>query len=95
MSLAFDLSRLYTFRQEWTMQIQIMTLDEKITIGLKALELKKQGKIEEYERTMKSLPMPPYLARAAKKFMGADFLIDGGWNLTEADAEYGSGWISK
>jgi hypothetical protein len=44
---------------------------------------------------MRSKPMPPYLARVAKKLMGADFLIDGGWNLAEADAEYGSGWISK
>jgi hypothetical protein len=75
-------------------QIQPMTLDEKFAIGLKALELKKQGKTDEYERTMKSLPMPPYLAKVAKKLMGADFLIDGGWNLEEADAEYGSGWIN-
>jgi hypothetical protein len=76
-------------------QAQTMTMDEKIATGLKALELKKQGKMKEYEQTMKSLPMPPHLARAAKKLMGSDFLIDGGWNLAEADAEYGSGWVSK
>jgi hypothetical protein len=76
-------------------QTQTMTLDEKIAIGLKALELKKQGKMEEYALTMKSMPMPPYLAKVAKELHGADFLIDGGWNLTEADAEYGLGWLKK
>jgi hypothetical protein len=72
-----------------------MTLDEKIAIGLKALELEKQGRMEEFEKTMKSMPMPPYLAKFVKEKIGADFLIDGGWNLTEADAEYGSSWIAK
>jgi hypothetical protein len=44
---------------------------------------------------MKSLPMPPYLAKFVKEKIGADFLIDGGWNLAEADAEYGYSWITK
>jgi hypothetical protein len=76
-------------------QAQTMTLDEKIAIGLKAIELRKAGNTTEYKRLMKSMPMPPYLARAAKRLMGADFLIDGGWNLAEADAEYGPDWLSK
>jgi hypothetical protein len=76
-------------------QTETMTLHEKTAIGLKALELKKQGKMEEYERTMKSMPMPPYLAKWAKKRLGAGFLKDGGWNLDEANAEYGSDWLNK
>jgi hypothetical protein len=75
-------------------QAQTMTLDEKIAIGLKAIEFRKAGNEDEYERLMKSMPMPPYLAEVAKELMCADFLIDGGWNLAEADAEYGPGWIS-
>jgi hypothetical protein len=39
--------------------------------------------------------MPPYLAKVAKKTMGADFLINGGWNLSEAEAEFGRDWLSK
>jgi len=27
--------------------------------------------------------------------MGVDFLINGGWNLSEAEAEFGQGWLSK
>jgi hypothetical protein len=72
-----------------------MTLDEKIALSLKALELKRQGKMKEYEQTMKSLPMPPYLAKFAKEYIGVDFLVKGGWNLSEAEAEYGSGWTAN
>jgi hypothetical protein len=39
--------------------------------------------------------MPPYLAKIAKEKIGADFLINGGWNLSEAEAEFGSDWLVK
>jgi hypothetical protein len=51
-------------------QAQTMTTDEKITIGFKAMELKKQGKMEEYEQTMKSLPMPPPSGKGSQKTTG-------------------------
>jgi hypothetical protein len=74
---------------------QTMTLDEKITLSNKAIKFRKAGNTAEYERLMKSIPMPPYLAKFAKEKIGVDFLINGGWNLAEADAEYGSDWINK
>ena len=77
------------------LQTKNMTLDEKMAIGLKAIELKKEGKLDEYERTMKQIPMPPYLAKFAKEHFGLDFLRKYGWNLSEAEAEYGPGWINK
>jgi len=39
--------------------------------------------------------MPSYLAKIMKEKMGADFLINGGWNLSEAEAEFGPDWLSK
>jgi hypothetical protein len=72
-----------------------MSLDEKLDLSRRAIEFRKAGNDAEYERLMKSFPMPPYLAKAAKKLMGSAFLIDGGWNLAEADAEYGPGWLNK
>jgi len=39
--------------------------------------------------------MPPYLAKVLKDKMRADFLIKGGWNLSEAKAEFGFNWLSK
>jgi len=76
-------------------QAHTMTLEEEATIALKAFELKKQGKFEEYERTRKQIPLQPYLAKFAKEHFGADFLIETGWNLAEAEAEYGSDWLVR
>ena len=39
--------------------------------------------------------MPPYLAKVAKEKIGVDFLINGGWNLSEAEAAFGSDWLVK
>jgi len=76
-------------------QNQIMTLEEKTTIGLKAIEFKKQGNLAEYERIMKSIPLEPYLARIAKNYFGSDALIKTGINLSEAEAEYGPNWLNN
>jgi hypothetical protein len=37
--------------------------------------------------------MPPYLAKIMKEKMGADFLIKGGYNLSEAEEEFGHSWL--
>ena len=76
-------------------QNQVMSLEEEAAIMVKAIELKKQGKLDEYERMRKQIPLQPYLAKFAKEHFGADFLIKYGWNLSEADAVYGSGWLTK
>jgi hypothetical protein len=44
---------------------------------------------------IKQTPLQPYLAKFVKEHLGADFLINLGWNLSEAEAEYGPGWLSK
>ena len=76
-------------------QARSMTLEEQAAITLKAFELKDQGKPEECERMLKHIPLQPYLAKFAKEHFGADFLVKYGWNLSEADAEYGPGWLTK
>jgi len=73
---------------------QAMTLDEKLAISNKALDLLDAGDKEGYSRLTRTIPMPPYLAKVAKKTMGADFLIQGGYNLSEAEAEFGSDWLN-
>jgi hypothetical protein len=74
-------------------QARTMTLEEEATVALKAFELKKQGKLEEYERMRKQIPLQPYLAKFVKEHFGVDFLIKTGWNLAEAETEYGSDWL--
>jgi hypothetical protein len=72
-----------------------MTLDEKLAISNRALTLWEAGDNEGYDRLMRTVPMPPYLAKVAKEKIGVDFLINGGWNLSEAEAEFGPGWLNK
>jgi hypothetical protein len=72
-----------------------MTLDEKLAISNKALLLWQAGDKEGCSRLMRTVPMPSYLAKIAKEKIGPDFLINGGWNLSEAEAEFGSDWLCK
>ena len=74
---------------------QTMTLDEKLAISMKACALRQAGDREGFHRVIKTAPIPPYLAKVMKDKMGADFLLKGGWNLSEAEAEFGSGWLNK
>jgi hypothetical protein len=72
-----------------------MTLDEKLSISNKAFELLESGDKEGFSRLIRTAPLPPYLAKVAKEKIGIDFLINGGWNLSEAEAEFGSDWLNK
>jgi hypothetical protein len=72
-----------------------MTLDEKLDIACKAAELSKAGDREGYIRLMKTAPLPPYLAKIYKEKVGVEELIKSGWNLSEAEAEFGVDWLSR
>jgi hypothetical protein len=74
---------------------ETMTLDEKLAISMKACDLYNAGDKEGFSRVIRTAPMPPYLAKIMKEKVGADFLIQGGWNLSEAEAEFGSDWLNK
>ena len=76
-------------------QTQTMTLHEKLDLGIKAIELEKKGKYDEAEVMEKKIPLAPYLAKFLKDHLGTEALMQGDWNLAEAEAEYGTGWISK
>jgi len=76
-------------------QAQTMTLDEKLDTMMKAIALKKTGDREGYNRLSRSIPMPPYLAKIYKEKVGVKQLIESGWNLSEAEAEFGPGWLDK
>ena len=76
-------------------QIQTMTLDEKLAILNNAITLKKAGDREGYERLVRTVPVPSYFAKFIKDTVGLEHLIDGGWDLSEAEAEFGHSWISK
>ena len=72
-----------------------MTLDEKLAISNKALDLLDAGDREGYTRLIRTAPMPPYLAKVYKEKVGVKELIESGWNLSEAEAEFGENWLSQ
>jgi hypothetical protein len=72
-----------------------MTLKEELAIIVQIAELRKAGKEAEASALNRTIPLPPYLAKVAKEQFGVDFLITGGWNLLEAEAKYGKGWLTR
>jgi hypothetical protein len=72
-----------------------MTLQEKLAIRVKSIELKQQGKLDEATRLARSIPMPPWAAEWYKKYVGVEPLKDGGWNLSEAEEAFGRDWLAK
>jgi len=73
---------------------ETMTISEKLAISHRAFELLEAGDEEGFNRTMKLIPMPPYMAKTAKETIGVDFLVNGGWNLSEVEAEFGEQWLT-
>ena len=76
-------------------QTQTMTLDEKLAIACKAAALRQAGDKEGYSRLLRTAPMPPYLAKIYKEKVGVEELLKSGWNLSEAEAEFGPDWLSQ
>jgi hypothetical protein len=76
-------------------QTETMTLHEILDIGVKSIELEKQGKKEEARKLWRQTPLPPYMAKFYKDHLGVDALLQSGWNLAEAEAEFGSDWLTQ
>ena len=76
-------------------QTQTMTFDEKLAILNEAVALRKTGDEEGASQLIRSVPMPPYMAKVMKEKVGSDYLVNGGWNLAEAEAEFGFGWLNR
>ncbi len=77
---------------------RLMTMEEQIEIFHQVLELEKQGKEEEAKRLNRTLPLPPYMAMFAKdhmEYLGDDFFEKYGFNLAEAEAEFGPDWLTR
>lgn len=77
------------------MEYKTMTLQEKAEISMKAIELEEAGKKEEASTLYRTIPLPGYIAKCVKKYFGADTLLQTGWNLAEAEAEFGSDWLNQ
>ncbi len=61
----------------------------------KSLVATKAGNDEEAMRIARQLPISPWLAKAGKEVFGKDFLTNNGYDLSEAEAEYGKDWLNQ
>jgi len=76
-------------------QHKLMTDEEKVDTSYQACMLLRAGDKEGFSRLIRTAPMPPYLAKIYKEKIGVEQLIKSGWNLSEAEAEFGSDWLSR
>jgi len=74
---------------------ETMTIDEKLAISNRAIAMIKSGDEEGGRRLLRTAPLPPYLAKIYKEKVGVEQLLNSGWNLSEAEAEFGSGWLGR
>jgi hypothetical protein len=77
------------------MEHKLMTEQEKAKIVMKSIEMEDAGRKEEAMELLRTIPLPPYMAKFIKEKIGVDFLVDSGYNLAEAEVEYGSGWLAS
>jgi hypothetical protein len=72
-----------------------MTHEERSDIYYEVALLDEQGKEDEAMALFMTAPLPAHIARIAKKVYGADFLIKSGYDLSDAEAEYGKDWLNR
>jgi hypothetical protein len=72
-----------------------LTEDEEVDIILKSVELRDAGDEEGAHKLLTLIPLPSWLAKIMKEKAGADFLIGQGYNLSEAEAEFGPDWLTR
>ena len=74
--------------------MQKMSFEERLAIDKESLAMFKAGREEEAMAFHRAkAPMYPWLAKIIKEKVGADFLRKHGYNLSEADEEFGPGWL--
>lgn len=78
-------------QQEWTSS---MSIEETVETFNKAKRLRAMGKKDAALAMSKRVPLDPEYADDLKRWEGMKFLIDGGFNLTDAVAKFGKEWLN-
>ena len=76
-------------------RIQTMRIKEQLSILVKMMALEDEGKQDEAFELQKQIPLPHYMGKYAKEFLGVDWFKNCGWDLSEVEAVYGKDYITK
>lgn len=71
------------------------TKAEVMRIQQEASSAFQRGDMDEYVRISKTLPIDAKVAKAFKQTYGKDFILNSGYDLTEANLEWGEGWLDE
>ena len=72
-----------------------LSLEERWKIIQASLAAHDAGDEEEERRLLLMLPLAPHLAMAGKEVYGAEYMKTAGYDLSEANEEFGDGWLDK
>lgn len=71
------------------------TEKEFFALSDEMFEARRSGDMETYERIGRFLPLNPVAAKIFKEVYGKEFMLDAGFDLTEATLLYGEGWLDE
>lgn len=70
-----------------------LTHEERLDILSRSLAASAHGDHDEALKIAQKEPMVPWVAKAMKEIFGPEYLE--GWDLSEAEAEYGKDWLNN
>jgi hypothetical protein len=73
----------------------LTTAQDRAAIITASLAAAEAGDEAEEFRLLRLLPMAPHLVLAAKEVYGIEYVKNSGWDLSEAYAELGEGWLEQ
>jgi hypothetical protein len=77
------------------MEYKTFSEKEEVEVWREYIKLHDAGKKAEAHTLLTTLPLPPFLAKILKEKVGVDYLIQGGYNLSEAEKAFGQGWLNR
>ncbi|GKG93806.1 hypothetical protein CE91St38_18140 [Desulfovibrionaceae bacterium] len=75
--------------------LKYFSKEEEEAVTQQAMALIEQGKDDEADSLLYSLPMPAEYLQTLKEHMGLEALINEGVNLSRAVEKYGQNWLSS
>ncbi len=72
-----------------------LTTEQKYAILDASLAAAERGDRPEHSRLIRQIPLVPHLAKTAKEIWGKEFLLKAGYDLSAAEAAYGSDWLDQ